>query len=366
MHPENQRIFPGITADNQPMYAADMGSMYLSRVIYGAVQAGQTLGTDAYIPLAETARAMLEEFKNPSGGYYWSRKYNMEWVHDADNVNMGQAFVLYGLTSYAQDRPSTVLDEAIHLQMDFVRSVLADTKANLGYLDGFDLEWKPLKQQSRVFGTHLHLLEAFVKYYLYSKDQEIVPEIERLIRLILDHFIDENGWHCIHRFNLEWERLPDEVWAGHDAECSWILCEAAKAIGNRALVQETAELALRMMDEVLRCAQDREQGGFFNAISDCLPKGENKSWWPQAEIVLGLLNCYQISGQRKYLDLAGEQVSYIQKVFVEAGGEWFAEVDRSGKTEADAPKVFFWKSLYHSVRYYAKLIEFLEAEGQTK
>lgn len=364
LHSENHRIYPGITVDNRPMATADMGSMYLSRVLYGAVQAGQTLETDAYWPLAEIALSMLKEFKNPAGGYYWSRKYNMEWVHDPDNVNMGQAFVLYGLISYAQARPSPDLDEAIDLQLHFVRSVLSDAEGASGYLDGFDMNWKPLKQQTRAFGTHLHLLEAFVKHYQYKKADEMVAEIERLLRLILDKFLDGNGWHCIHRFTLDWEPLPDETWAGHDAECSWILCEAAKAIGNEALVQETENMALQMMEEVMRCARDREMGGYFNAISGCMPKDYNKGWWPQAEVVLGLLNCHRITLQQRYLDLAGEQVRYIKRYFVEPSGEWYSQVDRSGRADAEAPKVFFWKSLYHTARYYAKIIDYLDAAGQ--
>ena len=364
LHPESGRIYPGIPIDQQPLAKADMGSMYLSRVLYGAVRAGQIMGTEAYQPLAETALSMLQEFKNPAGGYFWSRKYNMEWVHDPDNVNMGQAFALYGLISYAQARPNKDLDRAIDLQIDFVRSVLADPVRGSGYVDGFDLDWKPLKKQSRAFGTHLHLLEAFVKYYRYRKDLDIVAEIEQLIRLILDRFIDPNGWHCIHRFTLEWERLPDEVWAGHDAECSWILCESAKAIGNEALVQEPEMMALRMMEEVIRCAGDREHGGYFNVLSGCQPKATNKGWWPQAEVVLGLLNGHRITGQEKYLELAAEQVSYIQKYFIDPKGEWFTEVDRAGRADEKVPKVFFWKSLYHTVRYYADLIGYLKAAGQ--
>jgi len=88
-------IIPEISQHTVPNIQAEIGSMYLSRIIYGASRACHTLNTNTYKELADTAFNMLADLKNPSGGYYWARKYNMEWQHDADNINMAQAFVLW-------------------------------------------------------------------------------------------------------------------------------------------------------------------------------------------------------------------------------------------------------------------------------
>ena len=38
------------------------------------------------------------------------------------------------------------------------------------------------------------------------------------------------------------------------------------------------------------------------------------------------------------------------------GGEWYTELTYEGTPVEGVPKVFFWKSLYHTVRYYDYLV----------
>ena len=95
---------------------------------------------------------MLAEFKNPLGGYFWARKYNMEWIHDADNVNMAQAFVFYGLADYAVINDSRMWSKLIDKQMAFIQATLKDDLSPF-YLDGFDEQWARGKNMTRSFAT---------------------------------------------------------------------------------------------------------------------------------------------------------------------------------------------------------------------
>ena len=94
--------------------------------------------------------------------------------------------------------------------------------------------------------------------------------------------------------------LPNENWAGHNAECSWVICHAARIINDQNLIQKTEEVAVLMMNEVVRLARDKTNGGYANLISENGVQEEDKSWWPQAEVVLGLLNVYKITGEENY------------------------------------------------------------------
>ena len=126
---EDQKdIFPEMSQDAVPNKMADMGSMYLSRIMYGASRAFQSLHEVRYKVLADTAYALLSDFKNPSGGYFWARKYNMEWKHDADNANMAQAFVMYGLAEYSKINSSPSVLELLEKQLSFIQANIKDER----------------------------------------------------------------------------------------------------------------------------------------------------------------------------------------------------------------------------------------------
>lgn len=351
---DGNAIYPEISTDNIPNERADMGAMYLSRVIYGASRGCLQLKTEQFKPLALVAFKMLAEFKNPLGGYFWARKYNMEWIHDPENVNMAQAFILYGFADYALMDDSSEGGQLMDKQLAFFESTLKDDLGSF-YLDGFDEQWARTKNMTRSFATHFHFMEALVKVYELKKDVEIKNSIQNLLEVILDRFIEKEHYSCIHRFTEDWQMLPNENWAGHNAECSWVMCHAAKTINNTELIERTEKIAVLMMNKVIEKARDVDNGGYFNLIS-ADGSEEDKSWWPQAEVVLGLLNAYKITGDKAYQKLAQDQIRYIQKYFINDTGEWNTAVNQKGEPIKSTPQIFFWKSMYHTVRYYDYLI----------
>lgn len=356
---DGKEIYPELSQQLIPNKLADMGVMYLGRILYGATRASKTFKEDQLLGLADAAFNLMTDFKNPSGGYYWSRKYNMEWSHDADNVNMAQAFVLYGLSEYETKASSPAVLKLIDEQLTFIQANLKDVKDDF-YLDGFDQNWARTATMSRSFGSHFHVLEAMVLVFEQNNSKQLEDSIRKLISMIIDRFIDKNTYECLHRFSEGWELMPNENWAGHNAEFSWVICEAAKAINDASLISLTEELAVNMMKEVVKNAFDKENGGCFNAIDGNVPLDSLKSWWPQAEVVLGLLNVYKITGDEKYHKLAIDQIDFISKRFVGQTGEWYAEIQNNGTAVTDVPLVFFWKSMYHTVRYYDYLINFMK------
>lgn len=351
---DRKAIYPEISTDNVPNERADMGSMYLSRIIYGASRGCLQLKTDQFKPLADIAVKMLREFKNPLGGYFWGRQYNMQWIHDPENVNMAQAFILYGLADYALMDGSSDNRQSIDQQLAFFESTLKDDSGSF-YLDGFDEQWVRTSNMTRSFATHFHFMEALVKVYELYQDPDIKNSIQNLLEVILDRFIEKEHYSCIHRFTENWQMLPNDNWAGHNAECSWVICHAARTINNTELIKRTEETAVLMMNKVIEKARDVDNGGYFNLIP-ADGREEEKSWWPQAEVVLGLMNAYKITGDKEYEKLAHDQILYIQRNFISDTGEWHTAVNQNGEPLKGTPKIFFWKSMYHTVRYYDYLL----------
>ncbi len=350
---DTKRIYPEVSIDGTPNTNASLGVMYLSRILFGASSAYQLLENPDYIELADISYTHLLEFSNPKGGYYWAKNTSNEIIHDADNTNMAQAFVLYGLLEYAKIKSSSALDEVIQKQVDFIVNTLYDTE-NGGYIDGFNEDWILGKAPTKALGTHLHLLEAFVKLYEYKRSEKTQFLVEELITLIIQKFITKDTYDCLHRLTPDWKLLPNEIWAGHNAECSWILCNVANIIKNEELLQECNLLSIKMMKGVLDKAWDKN-GGVFNVLQNNVPTEAVKIWWVQAEIVLGLLNCYSITDEKKYKDQAIELINYISTNCISESGEWYTEIFNDGQPNTSIPIVHFWKSMYHTVRYYAEV-----------
>lgn len=338
----------GIQNENAPL-----GVMYLSRILFGASTAYNLFEDKSYVELADIAYVQLLEFSNPSGGYYWAKSTSNTLIHDEDNTNMAQAFVLYGLLSYANINPSLALDKVIEKQVDFILNTLYDSK-NGGYIDGFDERWNLGTAPTKALGTHLHLLEAFVKMYTYKRSEKVQLLIEELIEIITQKFITKNTFDCLHRLTPDWKPLPNEIWAGHNAECSWILCNAAKTINNEKLLNECNLLSIKMMKGVLDKAWDKK-GGVFNVLQNNLPTENVKIWWVQAETVLGLLNCYKITADASYKKQAIELMNFISRNFIASSGEWYSEIFNSGQPNTSIPIVHFWKSMYHTIRFYEEV-----------
>jgi cellobiose epimerase len=140
---------------------------------------------------------------------------------------------------------------------------------------------------------------------------------------------------------------------GHDIEASWLLWEAADAVGDEHLSSRARATALDLADAVLEHGVDPDGSVLYEAVGDEVLEGL-KHWWPQAEGVVGWLNAYQLTGRTRYRDAALKLWAYIEDHVVDhERGEWFAVLDRNGNPMPDHPgscKIGPWKCPYHDGR----------------
>jgi mannobiose 2-epimerase len=138
---------------------------------------------------------------------------------------------------------------------------------------------------------------------------------------------------------------------GHDIEGSWLLYEAALAVGGQSLIAEARRTALEIAEVVYAEAIDRENGGLFSGRDEEGALAPNKEWWPQAEAVVGFYNAFELSGERKYLDATGGIWDFLQTHFTDSEhGEWHYELHPSHAPNPQMPKAGFWKCPYHNAR----------------
>ncbi len=357
----DNHIAAEVSNNGHPVYNAPLGSIYLSRLLFGSSSSCMYTHESSYRQLADLAyHTLRNQLSNPNGGYYWAVDRNGEIVHDNLNVSMAQAFVIYGLSEYyALTGDEDVKREIFH-QIDFIESKLKHYLDN-SYLDGYEEDWKPLKKQYKSLGTHLHLLEAYSKFVTVSGDSIYKRSIEKLIEILISWFINKETGEVLHQFDIDWNPLPNENWIGHNMEAGWVLYNSAWIIKNNDLIKECQSILLSLCDHAIDVGFDHQYGGMFNRFINGKVITTNKEWWTQSESVITLLYAHRISNNKKYLSYAIRLLEYIDNSFSDQEkGEWFDSITREGKPIYELPRLHLWKSMYHNVRYCIESVKQLE------
>lgn len=319
--------------------------------------------------LAERAYAYLEES-------FWDRHYGgMVWQVNAAGEKLdcqkkiyGQAFTIYAWTEYfGAFQVQSALEHAIAL-FKAIEQYSLDTACG-GYLEVCEQDWSVAEDarlspkdmaEKKSMNNHLHVLEAYTSLYQAWPHDRLKQQLLALINLFRQRILNEINGHLDHFFDESWQAQSTSYTFGHDIEASWLLWEAALALGDQAILDALREVVLGLARVTLTEGVDEDGGlsyeGHAGRIID-----DSREWWPQAEAVVGFLNAYELSGDPAYFRAAQAVWNFIQTNMVDReNGEWFWRVDRHGCPDAKEPKVSEWKSPYHNVRACLEAIRRLE------
>ena len=204
--------------------------------------------------------------------------------------------------------------------------------------------------EKKSMNNHLHVLEAYTNLYRVWKQPRVEQRLRELIQLFEQRILDARTLHFNHFFDEEWRVRSDTYTFGHDIEGTWLLCEAAEVLGDDALLKRVQTVALRMVEVVLK------EGIAADGALCYEGKGGNiidpgKECWPQAEAVIGFLNAFQLSRDKKFLNSALRAYDFIENHLVDrVHGEWFWRINEDGRPDPKLPKVSEWKGPYHGSR----------------
>jgi len=107
-----------------------------------------------------------------------------------------------------------------------------------------------------------------------------------------------------------------------------------------------------MCDHCIEFGIDHEFGGVYADTPMTQPTElTEKQFWQQGEVLIGMLDAYQLLGDQKYWQAFVNVLDFTFAKFVamDAGGEWYERVDRQGNV-IDGDLAHSWKISYHSVR----------------
>jgi len=311
------------------------------------------------------------------GGVYWSLEADGR-VHSDRKQIYAQAFAIYGLAEwYAATGEALARDRAREL-FALIERHAAEPKFG-GYLEARNDAWGELADlrlsdkdlnAPKSMNTLLHVLEAYTTLVRVWPDAGLRSRLQALLEAMLDHVVTAEPYvHCQLFFDMEWKSLSRTISFGHDIEASWLLWDAAEAVGNAALLERTRGIALAMAAGVLEHGCDADGSIFYEGNPEQLTKTD-KHWWPQAEAVVGFLNAHELGGGDRFLAAAGRAWQFIDDFVIDRKhGEWFAELDRSGRPLPDYPlhdgscKIGPWKCPYHNARACFEVLRRVPATG---
>ena len=355
----NGGFYGALTNDLEIHNEVPRSAILCARILWTYATAYRKLGEKEYLAMARWAYDYLTRvFLDPEyGGLYWTVDYQGKPVFDRKH-HYAQAFAIYGLSEYyraTQEPHSLALAQTLFQLLE----KHAFDPVYGGYIEGSSRKWEALTDMRlsdrdlncrKSMNTLLHILEAYTNLLRVWDDATLKTQHRALIETFQQHVVDPSTSHFKLFFDDQWNSLLENMSYGHDIEGSWLLFEAAEVQGVPALVEQVRETAIQVAAAVYQDGLEQDgslpyEGGPQGLVDS------DKSWWVQAEAMLGFYNAYQLSGQERFAQAATRSWNYIQdKIVDRTHGDWFKRLHRDGTPENSAYKVGPWECPYHHSR----------------
>ena len=365
----NGGFYGALTNDLEIHNEVPRSAILCARILWTYATAYRKLGDKDYLDTANWAyEALRGVFLDPEfGGVYWTVDAAGKPVMDRKH-HYAQAFAIYGLSEYyrATKQPdSLALAQSLFLLLE----KHAYDPVNEGYIEGSSRSWEALADMRlsdrdlncrKSMNTMLHILEAYTNLLRVWDDDTLKAQHRALIELFLMHIVDPSTSHLKLFFDDQWNSLLPNISFGHDIEGSWLLLEAAEVQGDPALVEKVRGTTLQIATAVYQDGLDKDGSLPYEVGPQGLVDGD-RSWWVQAEAMLGFYNVYQISGQSRFAKAAWRIWNYIQDKMVDrVNGDWIKKIHRDGTPDDNSFKVGPWECPYHHSRACFEMVDRLE------
>lgn len=354
-----------IDYNNHKNYEADKGSVLYARILW-SFSAAYALNQEAsYKILAKRAFEAIQHhfYDNEFGGIFWSITHDGK-PKDTKNQIYALAFTIYGLAEYYKiSRETKALDMAVSLFRK-IEAHSYDAKHE-GYFEAFSRDWQPLEDlrlsekdanEKKTMNTHLHIVEAYANLYQIWPEFELKVKIREILYVISAYFINKKTWHLKLFFDENWVEKPDVISYGHDIEAAWLLLWCAETIEDKNLIEEYKQYAVAIANATIE-GIDTDGGLWYEFDPHESQLIAEKHWWPQAELLIGMTNAFQLTQDTNYLDIVAKNFEFIQNYILDKeNGEWIWGIN-ADYTEIKKDKAGFWKCPYHNSRACIELIK---------
>lgn len=345
---------------------AGKGSIMHARILWTFSRAYGLYKNPVYAEHAAHARDFLMRacWDDEHGGLYWLVSHDGTPLDDCKQL-YNIAFGIYAFSEhYRAVGDASSLARALAL-FHLTEAYGRDTRSG-GYIEARTRDWQDIVD-SRIcarelncvksMNTNLHILEAYTCLLRASGDDGVREALRSLIAVTTERIIRDRTRFDLF-FDMDWRVLTDEISYGHDIEGSWLLYDAAQAVGDADGLNKTAATALSIAEAVYAHGRDGTDGGLLSGRDRTGRLLTKKEWWPQAEAVVGFYNAYQLSGDVRYRDEAVALWDYIDRFVADrVKGDWHNELFPGNTPDERMPKAGFWKCPYHSARMCFEMTE---------
>lgn len=366
---KNGGFYGRIDAADKVYPNEEKGGILNARILWTYSSAYRILKDTSYLRLAKRSKDYIiaHFIDNKYGGAYRSVKSDGDPA-DTRKQTYTQSFFIYGLSEYYRATGDTeALKYARQIYELFEKNAL--DKEDDGYFEAFTRDWhrshdlligESSVSDEKTMNTHLHVMEAYTSLYRVWPDKRLGERLRKLVGLFLDKIIDPKTSHLICFMDKSWNATSSTDSYGHDIECSWLLLEAAGLLSDPALLTRVKESCKRI---AIAAGQGLQSDGSMVYEKDIKSGRLNaeRSWWVQAETVVGYLNAYEITQEEKYLDKSIACWNYTKNHLVDSRGGWFSSVSETGIT-GKGDKGGFWVCPYHNGRMCMEVIERASAD----
>jgi mannobiose 2-epimerase len=346
--------------DLTPDRTRPKGLILHSRVLWTFSAVHRVAPDPLYRQMAERALDyVLNRFWDGAhGGAFWRLDDRGRVMDDTKKI-YGQAFCVYALSEFHRAFGGHGALERARELFELIERHAHDATCG-GYCEVCRRDWSEADPDARLsekdlaekksMNNHLHVLEAYTNLHRVWPDFHVAARLRELLELFLTRILDSKTHHFHHFFDDRWRVRSDTYTFGHDIEGSWLLCEAAEALRDAALLERVVDAALQIAETVRAEGLDADGGLCYEGRGGRLID-RGKECWPQAEAVVGFLNAFRLSGDPQYYGAALGVWHYIEQHLVDRRhGDWFWRINADGQPDPNLPKVSEWKGPYHASR----------------
>jgi mannobiose 2-epimerase len=302
---------------------------------------------------------------------------------DTNKIIYGHSFFIYGFSEYALlTGDEKAKNEAIHV-FELLQDKVKDNTDG-GYFEHFDREFNLKKSRGDIevhksLDVHMHLMEAFTTLFELTGDEYHKKALTDVIELIFDKMVDPDTGTGISMFTSNWKPIPnvelDTVWGrdrfdddgkgvditsyGHNIELAWLYLHAQKILNIPR--EKSLQRVLPIYEHTYNNGVDWKYGGLYvEGKREGDVTEPTKEFWQQAEAMVGFLDAYITTKDKKYLDAFVNIHDFVfNKMINWEQGEWFALLAENGDIVWDYMGTS-WKVFYHTVRGTCQVIKKLE------
>lgn len=356
-----------VREDGTPDAEANRCLILGARLLWTYSTAWRVTGNACYRDAAEMLyRYVSGHFIDPVyGGAFFEITHDGKPAREYKHI-YGEAFAIYAFAAYFRATgDKTALNKAMavftHLEDK------AHDKTFGGYAECLHRDGTPAPEilgtnqnpaQQKTMNTSLHVLEALTALLSVHENALVRERLQEMFDIFLERILDPDTGHFWMFFDRAWAHDGLVRSYGHDIEGTWLLCEAAEALGDAASLEKARKTAIFMIDRTLREAMSPE--GVLTTEYDPAT-GERRpdySWWEQNEAVVACFNAWQITGEQAYLDQAAKTMDMILTRHWDAeNGGYFPNLNPDLSPKRGVNKASAWICPYHNGRMCLELME---------